>query len=93
MIEHDFDDVGVRDIGRIMDEMTRRRDCRVGVLGQAQRHCADQSRVDQRLVPLQIDHDVVPGVAAFQGHLRHAVGPRSVVAARHNGFESVARYR
>lgn len=82
-IDDGFDDVWVHDVPRVPDGSGHGGDLRGGFFEKGSDGSVDGDRIDERLVPLDIDENVAGFV---RGHLGDALGSGAMVRAGHTGF-------
>ena len=88
-IEHDFHDVGVGEVGHVVDRVGRRRHLRIAPVVEQRRDRVDERRVDQRFVALHVHDGVVAIEPQDLARLRQPVAARCVVLPRQHSFDSV----
>jgi hypothetical protein len=82
-IEDGFDDVWIHNVPGVSDGSDHGGDLRRGFFEKSGDGSVDGDRIDERLVPLDIDENVPWFVS---GHLGDALGSRAMVGAGHTGF-------
>ncbi len=87
MIEHDLDGVGIEELFGVPDRMARGGDRRPFRVGEQGRNRADQPRLDERLVALDVDDDGLRLEPETLGDLGDPVGAGGMIAARHHSLE------
>jgi hypothetical protein len=92
-VAHHLDHIGAEEIFSRDQRMRRSGDRRLRITLQGRGHGFDQRGLEQRLIALDIDHDV--GVVPMQarGHFCDPVGTAGMIPARQDGIETVSACR
>lgn len=91
-IEDNFDCVGIEQLVKIPDWVTSRRHSRFRCICKESRHCTYQSRLDHRLIALDIDDQIIRCKPEALDHFRDPIGTRGVIAASHYCVMAVLFY-
>lgn len=87
-IENDLDDVGVEELGRVPDGVTRGGYRRLRRIRKHRRDGADQTRLDERFIALDVYNQTFRCERETLHDLGDPIGARGMIGARHHGLES-----
>jgi len=87
-IENDLDDVGVEELGRVPDGVTRGGYRRLRRIRKHRRDGADQTRFDERFIALDVYNQTFRCEREALHDLGDPIGARGMIGARHHGLES-----